>query len=170
MFILLLLFNFPVKSANLNITGELVEAACTLLPTSQDINVDFFVKSTKDFNYEPGITEEQPFSIEFIDCTSEAFNTLKITFTGQSEENMGADADYFLEVTGVNSGRIGISILNSEKNPIELGSEISTDINTQETITLNFYAYAKSTPDTLLNKTVVPGDFKATSTFTISYE
>ncbi|WP_283393002.1 fimbrial protein [Photobacterium phosphoreum] len=174
------LFSSPTFAVDASWHGEVVEASCILAPESANQDVNFLERSVKDFNFEPGYSPREKFTIKLIECDNSAFNTVKIRFYGQRENNMTEKSDYFLAVRGVNSGRLGIGIIDVDGTPLKLGetpslgeshnSGTGTIIGTNKILNLNFSAYVQATPDAMMNKTVVPGSYSSSATFEIFYE
>ncbi|WP_340642439.1 fimbrial protein [Photobacterium damselae] len=174
------LFSLPTFAVDVSWHGEVVEAACILAPESANQEIEFLERPAKDFNFEPGYSPREKFTIKLIECDSSAFNTVKIRFHGQRENNMTGKSDYFLAVRGTNAGRLGIGIIDVDGTPLKLGetpslgephnSGIGTTIGSNKTLNLNFSAYVQSTPNAMMNKTVVPGSYSSSATFEIFYE
>lgn len=161
-------------------SGEVIEAACLLAPENQNLSVDFSARPAKDFNFAPGHSPREKFTIKLTECHNSAFNTVKIRFHGQKENNMTGKKDYFLAVNGNNAGQLGIGIIDVDGTPLKLGetrsageyhnSNTGTIIGSNKTLNLNFLAYVQSTPSAMMNKTVVPGNYNSSATFEIFYE
>ena len=170
----------PALAVDVSWSGTVVEAACLLAPQSQNQEVEFLGRSVKDFNFQPGQSSRKTFTITFTDCDSSAFNIVKLSFSGESENNMMGDTDYFLSVKGTNAGRLGIGIIDVDGTPLKLAtmlslgefhnSELGTIIGSNNTLNLIFSAYVQSTPDAMMNKTVEPGTYSSSATFEVHYQ
>ncbi|MEM5506722.1 fimbrial protein [Shewanella frigidimarina] len=170
----------PALAIDVSWSGTVVEAACLLAPQSHNQEVEFLDRSVKDFNFQPGHSSKKTFTITFNDCDSSVFNTLALSFSGENENNMMGDKDYFLAVKGTNAGRLGIGIIDVDGTPLKLGTMPSlgefhnsgqgTIIESNNTLNLIFSAYVQSTPDAMMNKTVEPGKYSSSATFEIHYQ
>ncbi|MGR5283456.1 fimbrial protein [Photobacterium damselae] len=174
------LLSLPTFAVDVSWRGEVLETACMLAPESANQEVEFLERSVKDFNFEPGYSPKKTFTIKLIECDNSVFNTVKIRFYGQRENNMAGKSDYFLAVKGTNAGRLGIGIIDIDGTPLKLGETLSlgeshnsgmgTIIGSNKFLNLNFSAYVQSTPDAMMNKTVIPGAYTSSATFEIFYE
>ncbi|EIP7736099.1 fimbrial protein [Escherichia coli] len=170
-----LLLTLSVGAVNVSFNGELLDRPCQVDPASDGQTVRFLERPVKDFQYAPGRGPEEDFSIRLIQCnTSSVWKTVKLKLSGDKETAMKERADYFLKVTGVNSGKLAIGILDTDGTTLmKLGDahnrKQGTPINSN-TLLLNFKAYVQATPDALAQKSVTPGTYYSTANFELFYE
>lgn len=156
--------------------GVLLESPCELAPESQGQTVTFADRPLKDFQYAPGRSPAENFSIQLNNCTTTTLYTVvKLTFDGVRETNMGSQSDYWLRMgTGPNVGKLTVGILDVDgTSPLKLGEPHNQGAGTQldsSTIVLNFKAVVQATPDALADQSVVAGDYSAQANFVLNYE
>lgn len=83
-------------------------------------------------------------------------------------------ADYFLKVTGSNTGKLAIGLLDTDGTTLmKLGDAHNHRQGTpvdRDTLQFNFKAYVQATPDALAQKSVTPGSYASTANFELFYE
>lgn len=170
-----LLLTLSAGAVNVTFDGELLDSPCQIESGSDSLTVEFLERPVKDFQYAPGRGPAEDFSIRLVQCnTSIAQKTVKLTFSGNKESAMEELSDYFLQVNGVNAGKLAIGILDTDGSTLmKLGEAHNHGQGTpvdKETLQLNFKAYVQATPDALAQKSVIPGDYTSTAYFGLSYE
>ncbi|HBR2043250.1 TPA: type 1 fimbrial protein [Klebsiella pneumoniae] len=169
-----LLLTLSVGAVAVSFDGELLDSPCQIDSASLNQTVQFLDRPVKNFQYAPGQGPVENFSIRLIQCnTNSIWKTVKIKFSGNTENAM-KEPGYFLKVTGVNSGKLAIGILDTDGatqlklgEAHNLGKGVPID---SETMEFNFKAYVKATPDALKQKSVTPGNYEATANFELFYE
>ncbi|ECW0470411.1 TPA: type 1 fimbrial protein [Salmonella enterica subsp. enterica serovar Mississippi] len=170
-----LLLTLSAGAVNVTFDGELLDTPCQIDSASLNQTVQFLERPAKDFQYAPGRGRAEDFSIRLIQCnTNTIWKTVKLKFNGDKESAMKELSEYFLKVTGVNTGKLAIGILDTDGTTLmKLGSAHNrgqgTPIN-RETLQFNFKAYVQATPDALAQKSVTPGDYASTANFELFYE
>ncbi|TDN54408.1 minor pilin subunit PapK [Buttiauxella sp. JUb87] len=171
------IFSTPILAETpMEFKGVLWESPCELAPESQGQTVLFGDRPLKDFQYPPGRSPEESFSIQLNNCTTTTlYSVVKLTFDGVRETNMGSQSDYWLRMgTGPNVGKLAVGILDVDgTSPLKLGEPHNQGAGTQldsSTIVLNFKAVVQATPDALADQSVVAGDYSAQANFVLNYE
>ncbi|HBA3590908.1 TPA: type 1 fimbrial protein [Escherichia coli] len=170
-----LLLTLSAGAVNVTFNGELLDRPCQVDPASDGQTVQFLERPVKDFQHAPGRGATEDFSIRLIQCnTSTIWKTVKLKFSGDRESAMKEQADYFLKVTGVNTGKLAIGLLDTDGTTLmKLGEAHNrgqgTPINSN-TLLFNFKAYVQATPDALAQKSVTPGTYNSTANFELFYE
>ncbi|MBN6454181.1 fimbrial protein, partial [Escherichia coli] len=137
--------------------------------------VQFLERPVKDFQYAPGRGPAENFSIRLVQCnTNTIWKTVKLKFSGDKESAMKERADYFLKVTGSNTGKLAIGLLDTDGTTLmKLGDAHNHGQGTpvdRDTLQFNFKAYVQATPDALAQKSVTPGSYASTANFELFYE
>ncbi|MCU6345179.1 type 1 fimbrial protein [Escherichia coli] len=170
-----LLLTLSVNAVNVTFDGELLDRPCEIDSDSLNQTIMFQERAVKYFQLPPGKGPEEKFSIRLIHCnTSVIWKTVKLKFSGDRENGMKERADHFLKVTGVNTGKLAIGILDMDGTTLmKLGDAHNkgqgVSINS-DTIQLDFKAYVQATPDALEQKSVKPGNYTSTANFELFYE
>lgn len=170
-----LLLTLSAGAVNVAFDGELLDRPCQIDSASLNQTVQFLERPAKDFQYAPGRGPAENFSIRLIQCnTNTIWKTVKLKFSGDKESAMKERSEYFLKVTGVNTGKLAIGLLDTDgKTPMKLGDAHNqrqgSPIN-RDTLQLNFKAYVQATPDALAQKSVTPGSYASTANFELFYE
>lgn len=155
---------------SLGFKGNLLDRPCQVAPESVSQDVVFFDTPARQFWFWPGKTYNEKFSVKLVNCHATTMGkVVKLIFRGQEETALPG----YLKVSGVNSGRLGIGIVDTDGSTLlKLGQVHNLgagDTVTTSTVTLNFMAYVQATPQAITQKSVVPGDYVATATFELSY-
>ncbi|MEZ2578500.1 fimbrial protein [Buttiauxella ferragutiae] len=163
------------NSTPMEFKGVLWDAPCSVAPESQSQTVSFEEQELMAFQEAPGRGDVENFSVRLNNCSlSSALKVVKIIFEGVRENNMGADADYWLKMgTGPNVGLLAVGILDANGNPVKLGDVSNQGGGTpidNTSLILNFQAVVQATPAALAAKSVVPGSYSSQANFTLSYE
>ena len=158
------------EASDVAFKGNLLDIPCQVSADSLDKHIVFKTRATRDFWSQPGRSPTESFVIKLENCHPTAFGKIvDLTFKGSEEPALPGH----LQVAGVNSGRLGIALLDTDGiSLLKLGVEHNKgngDKITGSTITLPFGAYVVATPDAIRLKSVVPGDYEATATFELNY-
>ncbi len=170
-----LLLTLSAGAVNVTFDGELLDHPCQIDSGSLNQTVQFLERPVKDFQSAPGRGPAETFSIRLINCnTTTLWKTVKLVFTGTREDNMEGQADYFLKVSGINAGKLGIGILDTDGATLmKLGDAHNQGQGTSidsETLQLNFKAYVQATPGAIAQKSVQAGTYESTANFNLTYE
>ncbi|HGB4478452.1 TPA: fimbrial protein [Salmonella enterica] len=155
---------------SLGFKGNLLDRPCQVDPSSASQEVLFLETSTPLYHKWPGRSYEERFAIKLINCHASTMGkVVKLVFRGNTEPTLPG----FLSVSGVNAGRLGIGIVDTDGSSLLKLGEVhhlgAGDAVTASTVTLNFRAYVQATPGAITQKSVRPGDYMATATFELSY-
>ncbi len=170
-----LLLTLSVGAVNITFDGELLDRPCQIDPASLNQTVQFQERAAKYFQLLPGKGPEEKFSIRLVHCnTSTIWKTVKLKFSGDKESAMKERSEYFLKVTGVNTGKLAIGLLDTDgATPMKLGEAHNkgqgSPVNS-DTLQFDFKAYVQATPDALIQKSVRPGSYASTANFELFYE
>ncbi len=171
-----LLLMLSAGAVNITFDGELLDRPCQIDSASLNRTVQFLERPVKDFQYAPGRGPAERFSIRLVQCnTNTIWKTVKLRFSGTREDAMKEQKDYFLKVTGVNTGKLAIGILDTDGTTLmKLGEAYhnhgqGTPVD-RDTLQFNFKAYVQATPEALAQKSVIPGSYASTANFELFYE
>ncbi|MEC9534034.1 fimbrial protein [Escherichia marmotae] len=170
-----LLLTLSAGAVNVTFKGELLDRPCQIDSGSLNQDVEFPERPAKDFQYAPGRGPAENFSIRLVQCnTSTIWKTVKLKFSGDKESAMKEQSGYFLKVTGVNTGKLAVGILDTDGTTLmKLGEAHNHGQGTpvdRDTLQFNFKAYVQATPDALAQKSVTPGSYASTANFELFYE
>lgn len=170
-----LLLTLSAGAVNVTFDGELLDRPCQIDSASLNQTVQFQERAAKYFHRTPGRGPAEDFSIRLVQCnTATIWKTVKLKFTGDKESAMKEQSEYFLKVTGVNTGKLAIGILDTDGTTLmKLGEAHNHGQGTpidRDTLQFNFKAYVQATPDALAQKSVTPGSYASTANFELFYE
>lgn len=157
-------------ASELGFKGSLLDRPCQIAAASLIQDVIFKTRPAKDFWHFPGRSPTESFSVKLINCHLTTLGKfVRLTFHGEPEPALSG----YLKVGGINSGRLGIGIVDTDgKTFLPLG-EVHNKGNgnevTKDSITLIYNAYIQATPEAINTKSVEPGSFYAMATFELSY-
>lgn len=146
-------------------TGSIIDAPCSIDPTSIDQTVDLGAVSNVALT-EGGRSKPQNFDIKLVNCSVATGKTVTTTFNGPEGGIKGS-----LGMTGTAKGA-SIVMTDGNSNVIELGKATTAQALTNGNNTLLFTAYLQGNPDGATpeaKNVIVPGDFKSVSNFTLAY-
>ncbi|HIB1617185.1 TPA: fimbrial protein [Salmonella enterica subsp. enterica serovar Muenchen] len=169
-----LLLTLSAGAVNVTFDGELLDRPCQIDSGSLNQTVQFQERPVKDFQVSPGKGPAEKFSIRLVDCdTSSIWKTVKLKFSGDNEPGMKEKSAYFLRVSGVNQGKLGIGLLDSDGSThLELGEGYNKQgrIIEGSTVILNFKAFVQATPGAIIQKNIQPGEYSSVASFELFYE
>ncbi|EBN7971165.1 type 1 fimbrial protein [Salmonella enterica] len=157
--------------ADVDFTGNLLDRPCQVDPASSSQEVLFLDTAVPLYQVTPGRSSQKPFVIRLINCHATTVGkTVKLVFSGQGEPALPG----YLAVTGVNNGYLGIGIVDTDSSTLLKPGDVhhlgAGDTVTGDTVTLNFKAYVQASPQAIVQRSVQPGDYSATATFTLNYQ
>ncbi|EED66283.1 Fimbrial protein [Comamonas testosteroni KF-1] len=144
--------------------GNLINAPCTLRPADEDLKVDLGQIFQNDF-YQTGRSDSKPFTIHLDDCDAGLASSVKVKFSGS--ENTSLPGLLALDTGGGTRG-VAIAIENAA-GVLPINTQTSALPLNAGSNDLHFTAYVQGESLAVLNKTIVPGPFVATATFTFQY-
>lgn len=171
----LLLVSPQAGAVQVNFAGELMDLPCQIAPESRNQEVVFLQRPAKDFWFAPARAPVKNFTIRLMACDASSMQkTVKLKFSGQRESNMTGQSDYYLRVSGINQGLLGIGLLDTDgSTPLKLGTAHNKTQGSRiegTSVLLTFGAVVQATPQAIANKRVQPGEYSAVANFELSYE
>lgn len=157
-----------VQGGRVTFTGSIVDAACSINPQSENLDVPLgSIGSAQLLN--SGKSTPQPFQIVLENCAvtsgiesassrAATANSVSITFNGIADESNSS----LLSLSGATGA--GVAITNAGGQLLELGKESSLYSLTDGKNILDFSAYLQGN-----NKPVETGEFSAIANFTLNY-
>ncbi|HCM1965161.1 TPA: type 1 fimbrial protein [Salmonella enterica subsp. salamae serovar 56:l,v:z39] len=157
--------------ADVEFTGKLLDRPCQVDPVSSSQDVWFLDTAAPLYHVTPGRSSQRSFVIRLINCHASTFGkTVKLVFSGQGEPALPG----YLAVSGVNNGRLGIGILDTDGSTLLKPGDVHNlgagSTVTGNAVTLNFKAYVQASPQAIVQRSVQPGDYSATATFALNYQ
>ncbi|CAI0905519.1 fimbrial protein [Serratia proteamaculans] len=144
-------------------TGSIIDAPCSIDPTSIDQTVDLGQVSNVALA-KGGTSRPENFEIKLVNCSLETVKTVTTTFTGAEGK------DGRLGLTGTAKGA-SIAITDGANNLIELGTATAPQGIQDGNNNLLFSAYLKGDGTAAETASVVvPGEFKSVANFTLAYQ
>lgn len=171
--VLLSVIFLPVSgyASELGFKGNLLDRPCQIDPSSVAQDVTFMDTATRLYHVWPGKSYEETFQIKLVNCHITTMGkVVELTFKGAEEPKLPG----YLQVSGVNSGRLGIGIIDTDGRSLlqlnqvqngERGNKVEKD-----SVTLNFKAFVQATSEAIANKAVQPGDYSSAATFELLYK
>lgn len=153
---------------DINFRGTVVALGCNIVPSSENIVVDFGEISTRDL-YANGKSGLEEFKIELQGCSSAVFKAITVTFSGTQNANMPDRLAVSSLSTNAASG-IGIGLEESNGTAITLGTPTSATTISDVNMQLNFKAFVEGEPDALRDQTLQTGAFRATANYILNYQ
>lgn len=157
-------------ASELEFKGNLLDRPCQIDPSSVAQDVTFRETAIPLYHVWPGKSYKEKFQIKLVNCHATTMGkVVELTFKGAEEPKLPG----YLQVSGVNSGRLGIGIIDTDGgsllklNQVQnggLGNKVEKD-----SVTLNFKAFVQATPEAIKDKSVQAGDYSATATFELLY-
>ncbi|NIF33020.1 type 1 fimbrial protein [Enterobacter sp. Cy-643] len=140
--------------------GSIIDAACSINPDSSEQEVDLGQITVNQLASE-GRSKAQAFNIKLENCTldEDKANTVSITFNGESPTG-----SKLLGIIGTTGAGVGIGAATGAQ--IELGKKTFVQNLTEGDNTLLFSAWLQG----LAGAVAVPGEFYASTNFTMQYD
>lgn len=161
---LLMAASVQASDNNLQISGALVTEPCNLDVNNNTLAVDFGTVIEKGL-YKDIRTLGVPLHITLTDCDISLGKTVSITLSGSESSSLPG----YMTTTGTGSTGIdiGFELPDGKKLPV---NQPSPEFNLQDGIVqITLMAYVRAESDAIKNKSLVPGDFKATATIDAAY-
>lgn len=161
-------------AGHIDFVGSIIDAPCSIDPSSGSQEVDLGQVAQKQLA-DGGKSYPQKFEIKLMGCElNEGASAVSLTFGGSPAD----DSNQLLGITGTASGA-GVAMTDASSKIITLGE--ATDarelIEGTNIITMSAYLQGLTTDDvegggdgTRAAVPIVPGDFYASTDFTLSYE
>ena len=157
---------FPASALDTTFTGRLINAPCTLRPSDETLQVDLGQIFQSSFNL-AGRSESKPFTLHLDDCNGALASSVKVIFRGN--ENLALPGRLALDTGGATRG-VAIAIEDASGVVLPINTPTPALPLNAGSNDLHFSAYVEGESVALLNKTIVPGPFLASATFTFEYQ
>lgn len=152
-----------VKGGNVEFQGTVVNAACAVDASSQNLTVEMGQPRSNDFHGLGSWTDPQPFTLTLKNCDLTVSQQVGIEFRGQTD---GKDPSVLAVIDGAQSAQgVGVGIFDHLGNQLIPNTQplSFTDLQDNTTV-LKFVAKYRAT-----SRTVVAGDANAQTWFTLTY-
>lgn len=153
-------------NGKIHITGRYISSACTLMPGSENIDVEFGTIIDK-YLYRNIKSPFESFVISLTDCKPEVAQSVKIYFNGP-ENNILPGYLAVNEDGGVKG--IGIGIMDNKKQLLPINTAFSEHDIQDTDMNIQFYTQVRGEPDAIEKKLIGRGEFTASATFMLSYD
>lgn len=158
--------SYSESSNEIKYSGTLIALPCTVEPSEQNDWVDFGQNiNTKDLYNGLRVDREVEFYLK--DCDTSLGNSISAKFTGNATADGLLNVDVGSEASGI---VIGLETMSGKPLPIN-GSKVEPIYPIKDgdmTVTLRSYLIGDA--QAIENKTMEPGWFNATLTYTLVYE
>lgn len=151
------------RNNNLNITGNLVSEPCSI-DTDKPLEVDFKTVILKTL-YSDSRSAALPFNVELKECDTTLGQSVTLTFKGAESGALPG----LITAEGAGSSGIAIGMQQPDGTALPFNKPTPAYALEDGTTTITLQAYVQAEPKALADKTLVPGDFSATSTFEVAY-
>lgn len=161
--------SFAESSNTIEYSGSLIALPCTVNPDSENGNVYFGENvNAKDlYTGQRGAYSDREFSFYLDDCDTSLGNIISAKFTGNATPDGMLKIDAASEASGV---LIGLETMSGKPLPINDARVEPVYPIKDGDLVIPIRAYLKADPNTLKDKTINPGWFTATLTYTLVYE
>lgn len=158
-------------ASELGFKGNLLDRPCQIDPSSVAQDVSFRETVTSLYHAWPGKSYEEKFQIKLVNCHATTMGkVVELTFKGAEEPKLPG----YLRVSGVNSGRLGIGIIDTDGSSLLKLNQVHNGGQgnkvEKDGVTLNFKAFVQATSEAIADKAVQPGDYSSTATFELLYK
>lgn len=151
---------------NVEFTGVLVHAPCTLHPGDDELELDFSTVSDRDL-YALGQTPSRSFSLRLDDCDTSVMNGVTLTFSGEESTELPG----FLAFDAVSLARgVVVGLQSDNGQPLPLNGAGMTLALASGNVLIPLQAYLKVEPTAQAKQGIVKGPFTATATFKLDYQ
>lgn len=158
--------NAAQAADNVHFSGALVAEPCTIPDADTDIHIDFGSVIVK-YLYQYQRTKTQPILIHLDECDPSIMKTVSITFKGTPDSELTD----MLALDGASTAKgvaIGLELTDGTFLAVNEHSPY-TQLTSGDNL-LKFGAFVQAQPSVIANKTLTPGEFKAISTFELTYQ
>ncbi|WP_447887513.1 fimbrial protein [Serratia fonticola] len=157
----------PCVADTVNFDGTLIEDACEIYPGDEAVELDFGTVIDQ-YLYLNTRTHSQPFAIRLINCDLALGREVKVTFSGMASDALPG---YLAFDSSSTAKGAAIGLENSAGELLAINSgKYTQQLQAGNNNALNLKAFVQGEPMALQNKSIEPGAFTATATFTLEYE
>ncbi|MEY0231397.1 fimbrial protein [Providencia manganoxydans] len=159
--------SFADNSNTIEYSGTLIALPCTVEPSEQNDFV-WFGENINSKDLYTGLRVDREFEFYLKDCDTSLGNSISAEFKGQNVTQDGfLKVDSISEATGV---VIGLETMSGKPLPIN-GVKVEPIYPIKDgDMTITVRSYLKGDPEAIKNRTITPGWFNATLTYTLVYE
>ncbi|MEX1843620.1 fimbrial protein [Enterobacter cloacae] len=151
---------------NMQLTGALVYAPCTLRPGDEAITLDFSEIIDRSL-YLYTRTAGKPFALHLQGCDPTLANTVSATFNGTESQALPG----LLALDGGSTAAgVAIGMETPDGAPLPFNQTAGSIPLQKGDMTLNYQSYVEAEPDAIAHQTIRPGTFTATATFVLAYQ
>ena len=161
--------SFSQSSNTIEYSGSLIALPCTVNPGSENVLVYFGENvNAKDlYTGQRGTYSDREFNFYLDGCDTSLANTISAKFTGNATPDGLLKLDGMSEASGV---VIGLETISGKPLPIN-DTQIEPVYPIKDgDMVIPIRAYLKADVDALKDKSIKPGWFVATLTYTLMYE
>ncbi|MGJ3355452.1 fimbrial protein [Providencia sp. Je.9.19] len=160
---------FADNSNTIEYSGTLIALPCTVNPDSENVYVYFGENvNAKDlYTGQRGAYSDREFNFYLDDCDISLGNTISAKFTGSATADGMLKLDPISEASGV---VVGLETISGKALPVNDTKVESVYPIKDGNMVIPIRAYLKADADAMKNKTIKPGWFTATLTYTLMYE
>ncbi|EOC1567566.1 type 1 fimbrial protein [Cronobacter dublinensis] len=151
---------------NVHFAGTLVAEPCTLPDIDSDITLNFGSVIDK-YLYQYQRTKKQRFVIHLQDCDASTFKTVNVTFSGTPDNEL---TNLLAVDTQSTAKGIAIGLEMDDGTPLPINKASSDTQLKNGNNELYFNSYVQIQPSALSAKSLIDGEFIATSTFVLGYQ
>lgn len=148
----------------IHLYGTLLELPPCIINGGDDIEVDFNSTGAKDL-YDNTRTWDRIFTIQLEDCDTTNYGLVSTTFTGPESSELPG----YLQMEDTSTGA-AIGIAEQDGTFLGLNKTSTPTKLTNGSVALVFKAFLQGEPTALANHTIQLGEFRATSTFILTYQ
>lgn len=143
-----------------NISGNIVEQGCDLEEASGDIQVNFG-KVVNQYLYQNTRTPAMPFVLNLVNCKEGT--PVELRFSGTASTALPGMLD---------AGKAGlvIGLETSRGGAIPINAKVGAFVMKEGNNPIALQAYLQASPAAVQTRSIRPGEFYATATFTVQYE
>lgn len=149
----------------LNFRGILVQEACTLRPGDESLELELLDVSPR-YLYLNSRSIGKTFQIHLEGCNTSVGNSVTTTFSGN--ESLALPGLLALDGGSAAVG-VAIGIETPAGLPLPLHVASAAQTLSSGTNVIELKAFIKGTPQAIVNQSITPGIFVATTTFTLNY-
>ncbi|HGM9948366.1 TPA: fimbrial protein [Providencia rettgeri] len=162
------LMSGSVLADDVRFDGTLVADACEVYPGDENIKLDFGT-IVDNYIYLNTRTHSQSFTIRLINCDLALGKEVQVTFTGSESKTLPGllALDTVSQAKGI---AVGLETIDGEPIKINKVKDYLQALHTENGNNLKLQAYIQGEPTALQAKSIVLGNFVATSTFMLEYE
>ncbi|EFA3595760.1 type 1 fimbrial protein [Escherichia coli] len=155
----------------LEFKGYLLDRPCQSDPSTTSLDVSFMNTAIPLYQTWPGKSYEKKFQIKLVNCHASTIGkVVELVFNGKEEAQLPG----YLEVNGVNRGKLGIGIIDTDGFSFLRLNQIQNNrkgnLVTNDSVIFEFKAFVQATPEAIAKKNIQIGTYSSTVRFVLSYK